>query len=67
MQKIKEQIPEFYFIEAEIGKDPDKRDYLVSNEKIEKTGFKPAHSLENGIQELIKGYTMLQNSRYTNV
>jgi nucleoside-diphosphate-sugar epimerase len=39
----------------------------VSNEKIEATGFKPAFSLDDGIQELIKGFTILNNSKYSNV
>ena len=64
--KIKEQLPDFVYIEAPIGEDPDKRDYIVSNEKIERTGFKPIYSLEMGIKELIKGYTILQALRYTN-
>jgi nucleoside-diphosphate-sugar epimerase len=55
------------FVEAPIGEDPDKRDYIVSNEKIERTGFKPAFSLDAGIQDLIKGYTMIKNSIYGNV
>ena len=50
-----------------MGKDPDQRNYIVSNEKIEKTGFKPENSLDGGIVELTKGYTMLQNTRYNNV
>ena len=66
-ERIQKQVPNFIFQEALIGKDPDQRNYIVSNEKIEKTGFKPTHSLETGIQELIKGYSMLQNTRYTNV
>ena len=54
--------------EAErLGEDPDKRDYIVSNEKIEKTGFMPKHSLEIGIKELIKVYTIISNSKYGNV
>ncbi len=65
--KIKEQAPDFVYLEAPIGEDPDKRDYIVSNEKIEKTGFKPAHSLEMGIRELIKGYRIISNSKYSNV
>lgn len=65
--KIKDQLPDFVFLEALIGEDPDKRDYIVSNEKIEKTGFKPIYSLEMGIRELIKGYTILTNRRYSNV
>lgn len=66
-EKIREHVPEFVFMEAPIGEDPDKRDYIVSNEKIEATGFMPAHSLDDGIRELIKGYTMVKNSMYGNV
>jgi len=65
-EAIQEQIPEFTYIEAPIGKDPDQRNYIVSNEKIEKTGYKPLYSLEMGISELIKGYSMLKNSLYGN-
>lgn len=63
---IKEQIPDFVYLEAKIGEDPDKRDYIVSNEKIEKTGFKPDYSVARGIAELIKGYTIISNSVYCN-
>lgn len=66
-QEIKKQIPELYFVEAEIGEDPDKRDYVVSNEKIEKTGFKPEVSLQEGIAELIKGYTIIKRNQFSNV
>jgi len=65
--KIKEQVKDFVYLEAPIGEDPDKRDYIVSNEKVEKTGFKPQHSLEMGIKELIKGYRIINNSKYSNV
>lgn len=65
--KIKEQVPNFVFIEAPIGEDPDKRDYIVSNEKLEKTGWKPDWDLDRGIAELIRGYRMLSNTRYSNV
>jgi nucleoside-diphosphate-sugar epimerase len=65
--KIKEQVPKFVYIEAKIGEDPDKRDYIVSNAKIEATGFMPEYSLEHGIRELIKGYTIINNSKYGNV
>ena len=64
---IKKQVPGFVFLEAPIGEDPDKRDYIVSNEKIERTGWKPDWSLDAGIAELIRGYRMLRNSRYANV
>lgn len=66
-EKIREHVPSFVFMEAPIGEDPDKRDYIVSNEKIEKTSFKPAYSLDDGIRELIKGYRMIRNSQYGNV
>lgn len=65
--KIKECIPDFVYLESPVGEDPDKRDYVVSNEKIEKTGFKPLYSLEAGIKELIKGYRIITNSKYGNV
>ncbi len=65
--KIKEQVKDFVYLESPVGEDPDKRDYIVSNEKIEKTGFKTTHSLEMGIRELIKGYRILCNNAYGNV
>ena len=66
-QEIKKFIPDFYFIEASVGEDPDKRDYIVSNAKIEKTGFKPDVSLPKGIQELIKGYQVIKRNQYANI
>ena len=63
---IKKHLPEFVYMEAKIGEDVDKRNYIVSNEKIEKTGFKPDFTLDMGIKELIKGYTILKNSKYGN-
>ena len=65
-EKIQFHLPNFVFMEAPIGEDPDKRDYIVSNEKLEATGFKPAHSLDDGIVELIKGYKMIRNDIYGN-
>lgn len=64
---IKKQVPNFTIMEAEIGKDPDQRNYIVSNDKIEATGFKPQFSLDMGIKELIKGYTIINNSKFANV
>lgn len=64
---IKKQVPNFTIMEAEIGKDPDQRNYIVSNDKIEATGFKPKFSLDMGIKELIKGYTIINNSKFANV
>jgi nucleoside-diphosphate-sugar epimerase len=65
--EIRRQLPAFVYLEAPIGEDPDKRDYVVSNAKIERTGFKARVSLAEGIGELAKGYTMLRNARYANV
>ena len=66
-QEIKKQLPDFYFVEAKVGSDIDKRDYIVSNEKIERSGFKPAFSLQDGISELIKGYQIIRLSQFSNV
>lgn len=64
---IHKYIPSFVYLEAPIGEDPDKRDYLVSNDKIEQSGFKPMYSLDFGIKELVKGYTILRNNSYSNI
>jgi nucleoside-diphosphate-sugar epimerase len=66
-QHIHKQVPDFVFLEAPVGNDPDQRNYIVSNARIEATGFKTSVSLDHGISELIKGFTMLKNSRYGNV
>jgi nucleoside-diphosphate-sugar epimerase len=66
-ERIQAHLPKFVFLEAPVGEDPDKRDYIVSNEKIERTGYQPAFSLDAGILELIKGYRMIRNSVYGNV
>jgi len=64
---IQKHIPSFVYLEAPIGEDPDKRDYIVSNQRILGAGWKPAHRLDDGIRELIKGYRILKNSAYANV
>jgi len=66
-QHIQKQLPNFIYIDEQIRKDPDQRNYIVSNEKIEATGFRTEFSLDLGIRELIKGYTMINNSQYGNV
>jgi nucleoside-diphosphate-sugar epimerase len=65
--EIQKHIPSFVYLEAPLAKDPDQRNYIVSNDKIEATGFKPKHSLGMGIQELIKGYAMIKNNKYGNI
>lgn len=66
-EAIKIRIKDFVYIEADIGEDPDKRDYIVSNARIAETGFTTQWTLDDGIVELIKGYKTLRNSRYGNV
>jgi len=65
--KILEQSPNFCIVESDISNDPDQRDYLVSNEKIEKTGFKTQITLENGIKELMEGIKTLKWESYDNL
>jgi nucleoside-diphosphate-sugar epimerase len=64
---IKEHVPELYVVEAEVGEDPDKRDYIVSNEKIERTGFTPDMSLSDGIRELVKACQVLKRNQFANI
>tara|TARA_B110000008_G_C16973264_1_gene564769 strand:+ start:3360 stop:4298 length:939 start_codon:yes stop_codon:yes gene_type:complete len=66
-QRIQMQLPNFVYVDEQIRKDPDQRNYIVSNEKIEATGFSAEFSLDQGIKELIKGYAMIKNSQYSNV
>ncbi len=66
-EEVKKQIPNFMFIEAKIGKDPDQRNYIVSNEKIEKTGYTTIVSLNDGIEELRKGYIMIRKKGFSNI
>jgi nucleoside-diphosphate-sugar epimerase len=66
-EEIKKQVPDLYFIEAAVGQDPDVRNYIVSNAKIEATGFRPMISLQSGIAELVKGFQVVRRSEYANV
>lgn len=65
--EIKKQIPDFFITESEFNQDPDKRNYIVSNEKIERTGFTPDFDIQRGITELIKGVELLSNNKYSNI
>ena len=65
--EIQKHLPLFYFVEANVGEDPDKRNYIVSNEKIEKTGFTTSISLSEAIDELIKGYTIIRRNQFSNM
>lgn len=66
-REIQRVLPQFVFFEAPIGEDPDKRDYLVSNQRLLATGYRPEWSLERGLRELIKCYQVLRGTAYGNV
>ena len=66
-ERIKLQLPNFVYLEAPVGEDPDKRDYIVSNSKIERTGYAPKYSLDDGIRELIKGFRTIRDRVYGNI
>lgn len=65
--KIKEYIPSFYVHFAEVGTDPDKRNYIVSNKRLREAGFEAKRSLDDGIRELIKGYKMFGRALHKNI
>jgi len=65
--KVKEYVPNFYIHFAAIGSDPDKRNYIVSNERLRKAGFEAKRSLDDGIKELLKGYRMIGRSPFKNI
>jgi len=66
-EEIKKVLPDFWFSEYPGAEDPDKRNYIVSNEKIEATGFKAKTSLQQGIRELLKGYQIIRRNEFSNV
>lgn len=65
--EIKKQLSHFVYTESKIGEDRDKRNYVISNAKIEATGFKPQVSLQNGIAELVKGYKIIKRTDFSNI
>jgi nucleoside-diphosphate-sugar epimerase len=66
-EKIKTFVPDLYIHSAPVGQDPDKRDYIVSNEKLESLGWKPEKSLSDAIQEIIAAYPLLKLNAFKNV
>jgi nucleoside-diphosphate-sugar epimerase len=66
-QRIQAQLPDFVFLDAPVGQDPDQRNYVVSNAKLESTGYETSMTLDGGIAELIKGFAMLKNTVHGNV
>jgi nucleoside-diphosphate-sugar epimerase len=65
--KVTEYVPRFYVHFSEVGTDPDKRNYIVSNQRLRDAGYEARRSLDEGIQELLKGYGMLGRSPWKNV
>ena len=63
---IKRHLPDFHIHFAEVGEDADKRNYVVSNQRLRETGFEARRTLDEGVQELIKGYRMLGRERFVN-
>jgi len=64
--KIKEHVPNLYIHFSEIGSDPDKRNYIVSNQRLREAGFEATRSLDQGIGELMKGYRMFGRGQFQN-
>lgn len=65
--KVKEYLPRFYIHFSDLGSDPDKRNYIVSNQRLREAGFEAQRSLDNGIKELLKGYRMLNRMPFKNI
>ena len=65
--KVKEYVPSFFIHFSEVGSDPDKRNYIVSNQRLREAGFEVKRSIEDGIKELLKGYCMFGKSSFKNI
>ena len=65
-EKIGEHVPELYIHCAEVGSDPDKRNYITSYDKIRAQGFEACHSLDEGIEQLLKAFRMIQLTGWGN-
>ncbi len=65
-EAIEKHVPDFTYLVAEVGKDPDQRNYIVSNHRIESTGYRTTIGLDAGVQELIKGYQVIRRNQYSN-
>ena len=66
-KEIRKIVPNFVYLESPLGKDPDQRNYIVSNKKIELAGFQTKKSLQVGLRELISGMKMYDQKLFTNV
>ena len=66
-EAIQKHVPNFTYTVAEIGRDPDQRNYIVSNKRMEASGFSTIIGLDAGIQELIKGYQIINKNQFVNI
>ena len=66
-QAIKNQVPELQLFVSQVGEDPDKRNYVISNRRMEETGYRPRHSLAAGIHELVNAFRILKRTDHSNV
>jgi nucleoside-diphosphate-sugar epimerase len=65
--RIKDHVPRFCVVFDDVGTDPDRRNYVVSNQRLREAGFAARRSLDEGIRELLRGYRMLPRSTLANV
>jgi len=65
--KVKEHVPDFVIQFSPFRSDVDRRDYTVSNARLREAGFEARRSLDDGIEELLKGYRMLPRGPFQNV
>ncbi len=65
--KVKQHVPRFHIEASELGQDPDKRNYIVSNQRLREAGFEASRSLDDGIRELLKGYRMMGRHPFKNI
>ena len=65
--RVKHYVPNFYIHFSDIGTDPDRRNYIVSNQRLREAGFEARRTLDEGIQELLKGYRMMIRTQFQNV
>jgi nucleoside-diphosphate-sugar epimerase len=66
-EKIKQHVPRLTIVYSAIGADPDKRNYVVSNERLRAAGWSAQRTLDDGIRELVKGCRMLAGRPFGNV
>lgn len=65
--RVREYVPNFHIEFAPIGSDPDQRNYIVSNQRLRGAGFEARRSLDEGIEELLKGYRMMRWRPFENI